>query len=47
MYSSKLAYEYIRLQALSNMSVLDGTVLEFITCVANRMSQMKDSSRFS
>ena len=27
--SSKFAYEYIRLETLSNMTVLDGTVLEF------------------
>jgi len=29
MYSTKLAYDYIRLETLSTMSVLDGTILEF------------------
>jgi len=29
MYSSKLAYEYIRLETLSSLIVLDGEVLEF------------------
>ena len=29
MYSNKLAYDNVRLETLSNMSVLYGTVLEF------------------